>query len=92
MFTKPPYIVYVDQIGLDPKRNGLAIWPFIWIKLVNGRTHAEYKTLIKHEEIHHRQQIRGWHVGFYLKYLYYQVKYGYENNPYEIEAYEHQDD
>jgi len=74
-------------IWLNPRWKGKAIWPFIF--------HADQipsRTLIEHEKIHLKQQARGLIIGFYLKYFYYNWKYGYENNPYEIEAYKHQDD
>lgn len=59
---------------------GLTLWPFIF---VNDKTN---KGLIEHEKVHIKQQQRGLLIGFYLKYLYYQIRYGYEKNPYEIEA------
>lgn len=64
----------------------MAIWPFIIIKGEVSRT------VIEHEKIHLRQQLNGWLIGFYIKYFYFQWKYGYENNPYEVEAYKHQND
>jgi len=59
----------------------MAIWPFI---ITKEKVISE--TVLKHEKIHLKQQLRGWLIGFYIKYFYYQWKYGYENNPYEIEA------
>jgi len=43
---------------------------------------------LKHELIHTAQMKRYWYVGFYLLYMFYCIKYGYDNNPFEIEAYE----
>ena len=40
----------------------------------------------RHEECHKRQWRRGWYVGFLFLYLWYQLRYGYERNPYEVEA------
>jgi len=45
--------------------------------------------LLEHEKVHIKQQLRGWLIGFYIKYLYYNWKYGYWNNPYEVEARNH---
>ena len=39
-----------------------------------------------HEQCHVRQWWRGWIIGFAVLYVYYLIKYGYRNNPYEIEA------
>ncbi len=47
-------------------------------------------TLFRHELEHVYQQIRDGRVRFYLKYIYYSLRYGYQNNPYELEAYENQ--
>jgi hypothetical protein len=43
---------------------------------------------IRHEQIHAAQadDCGGW-LQFYLKYLIYHLRYGYMNNPFEIEAY-----
>jgi len=59
----------------------MTIWPFI---ITKEKTISD--RLLQHELVHIKQQKRGWLVGFYVKYFYYQWKYGYENNPYEIEA------
>lgn len=40
----------------------------------------------RHEDEHKKQWARDGKVKFLAKYLYYQAKYGYANNPYEIEA------
>jgi hypothetical protein len=33
---------------------------------------------------------RGWIIGFAVMYLYYLVKYGYWDNPYEVDAREYE--
>ena len=82
----------LGDISKTVRRDAIAIWPFIFIVKEDNRTADELRTLIEHEKIHHRQQLRGWLIGFYVKYFYYHLRYGYKNNPYEIEAYAHQDD
>lgn len=42
--------------------------------------------LILHESIHIEQMQREGAIAFTVKYLWYSLKYGYWNNPYEIEA------
>jgi len=73
-----PFIIKVPR--LHGNYMGLTIWPFIF--MVN----PDDKGLLAHEMVHIRQQQEGWLIGFYIKYFYYQWKYGYEKNPYEVEA------
>lgn len=42
--------------------------------------------LIRHEQAHWRQYERMGAVKFYVTYLWYTIRYGYWNNPMEIEA------
>ena len=42
--------------------------------------------VFRHELEHAYQQIREGRLRFYLKYLYYSLRYGYEKNPFEVEA------
>ena len=66
--------------------NGICLAPFLII--VHDKTK---KRTVNHEKIHHRQYIElGW-FGFYFLYLFFQLKYGYWNNPLEIEAFIHDD-
>lgn len=44
------------------------------------------KMLIDHEYVHWKQYERMGAVKFYVKYLYYSMRYGYWNNPMEKEA------
>ena len=44
-----------------------------------------------HEDFHKKQWREMWYIGFLLKYLYFHVKYGYWNNPLEVEAREYAD-
>ena len=76
--TKPPYIINLPKFG--NKHRGLAFYPFIFI------AGEPLDHLVKHEKVHIKQQLRGWLIGFYVKYLYYNIRYGYWNNPYEVEA------
>ena len=62
---------------------GAMIFPFI---IVSRKSNSLPQT-IRHEEIHFAQCLELWVIGFYIKYLYYLIKYGYRNNPFEKEAY-----
>jgi|SRR5690606_3309739 len=46
------------------------------------------ESTIKHELVHWEQYKRFGLLGFYMLYGYYTLKYGYWNNPLELEAYE----
>ncbi len=62
------------------KTRGITIYPFVFV------LDKDDKELIRHEMVHVKQvQREGW-FKFYTKYIYFNFKYGYENNPYEIEA------
>ena len=42
--------------------------------------------LLPHEQVHWQQYERMGALKYYIVYLWYQVRYGYEKNPMEIEA------
>lgn len=63
--------------------NGLA---FFFIILVKDRYNTK---VILHEQCHIKQQWKYWIVGFIFLYVYYLIRYGYRNNPFEIEAREY---
>lgn len=46
----------------------------------------ESSRLYQHEAVHWRQYQRMGLVRFYVIYLWYQLQYGYKNNPMEVEA------
>lgn len=66
--------------------DGITLYPFIFMT----KTARTNKAIVKHELIHVDQIRReGW-FKFYIKYIYFNIKFGYRNNPYEIEAYSRQ--
>ena len=60
---------------------GIVLYPFIFYQ---GKPDM---TLRKHEWVHIEQIQRLGVIKFYVTYLLYSFRLGYENNPYEIEAY-----
>lgn len=44
------------------------------------------KLIKAHEEVHLKQIDENGKIKFSLKYIYYLLRYGYKNNPYEVEA------
>lgn len=70
----------MDCLGCD----GLAMpWRTIYLR----PSAVDDPTLIAHELVHIEQMDRDGTVPFCVKYLYYLVKHGYWQSPYEIEAY-----
>jgi len=68
------------------KSRGLAIAPFIFV------TDKNDGALIAHEQEHIKQQIQGLWIGFFIKYAFYHLMFGYEKNPYEVAARKAADD
>ena len=80
--TKKPFFIrwYMDLLGYD----GLATtWNTVYLR---DESMFSDKKLIAHEEKHIEQMERDGKFWYLIKYHYYWIKYGYKNNPYEIEA------
>lgn len=79
---------------------GMVLWPWMWMKYTNIQSNptsayeeakakqdeAWNKRLFRHELEHCYQIRREGRLKFYSTYIWYQLKYGYEKNPYEVEA------
>ena len=68
------------------KQFGFRGWTSFWntIYVIPGYEHATW--LINHEKKHLEQIERDGILKFSVKYTYWLLKYGYKDNPYEIEA------
>lgn len=75
-----PFALIVQWPWWPGDWNGLCLAPLIFVKDISDRK------LVAHELTHASQTYRGLFIGFYIKYLLYTWRYGYWNNPYEIEA------
>jgi len=64
--------------------DGIVIYPFIFYQ------GEPSETLRKHEWVHIEQIKRLGVIRFYITYLWYNLTKGYDNNPFEIEAYKRQ--
>jgi len=62
---------------------GVAIWPFVFIW---PKIYSQNLMLVRHEQKHLEQWRRYWIVGFLPVYLWYYLRYGYTDNPLEVEA------
>lgn len=64
--------------------SGLAtVWNTIYFSSIEAMNN---KRLLRHEMKHMEQMQRDGKMWYLIKYHYYWIKYGYRNNPYEIEA------
>lgn len=89
-FSGSPLCVIIQWPYWPEGINGFSFWPFIFYD--DGPDKDRNRTIIEHEKTHIRQQLRGLLVIFYIKYIYYHFKLGYDDNPYEIEAKKHERD
>lgn len=60
--------------------------PFLKVVYYKDLESMNNRRMYKHESKHLEQINREGSLRFTIKYLYYSYKYGYWNNPYEIEA------
>lgn len=65
---------------------GFAAITMPWQTIYVLPEHMNNSGLIAHETVHVKQIQEFGAVKFTLKYLWYQIRYGYKNNPFEIEA------
>lgn len=70
---------YMDRCGFKG-------WTSFWNTIYLHPDHLGDEPLIRHELKHIEQIQRDGKIVFTLKYLFWTVKYGYYNNPYEVEA------
>ena len=66
---------------------GMVVWPFMFFKPSPSEVP---NTLYRHELEHCYQVKRMGRIKFYASYLWLQMKHGYRNHPYELEAWERQ--
>ena len=80
-------VIVAIAAAITEGTRGVTLWPFIFIW---PKKYAIDQRLIRHERKHLEQYKRYWIVGFLPVYLYYHFKLGYQKNPLEIEAREHE--
>jgi len=83
---------------------GMVLWPWMWLREVKhvdyDRTDDVYKAwyqsatdrLYRHELQHCYQVASLGRLKFYSTYIWYQIRYGYKKNPFEVEANQREDD
>ena len=65
---------------------GFKGWTSFWNTIYIMPGYENDTGLIKHETKHIEQIDRDGRIKFLIKYIYWLIKYGYTNNPYEVEA------
>ena len=68
------------------RRAGFAGWTSFWNTVYVLPGHEHDQRLLRHERCHLEQIERDGRLLFSVLYLYWLWRYGYRNNPYEIEA------
>ena len=69
-----------------PESKVAMIDPFFLNILTIGKPYELTESHYRHEACHIEQVKRDGRIKFICKYLWYNIKYGYRNNPYELEA------
>lgn len=68
------------------RRAGFLGWTSFWNVVYVLPGHEQNARLLRHERCHLEQIERDGRLLFSIKYLWWLFRYGYRNNPYEIEA------
>ena len=68
------------------RRAGFLGWTSFWNVVYVLPGHENNERLLRHESKHLEQIERDGRLLFAIKYLYWLCRYGYWNNPYEVEA------
>lgn len=68
------------------KACGFAGWTSFWSTVYVLAGHETDQRLLRHERCHLDQIQREGRICFAVRYLWWLVRYGYQANPYEIEA------
>jgi len=88
--VKAPRIHYnstLAKILLPKKYEAFTIMQHIYIKCSKqSMTEIQRLRLLAHEGCHTAQYLRCGFFGFLFRYLWYSIKYGYNDNPLEVEA------
>jgi hypothetical protein len=87
VFMKPKFITAYGPWRWFLKTAGFRAITMPWKSIYILDEHQHDEGLRRHELIHIEQIERDGPVKFTLLYFWYLVRYGYWNNPYEVEAY-----
>lgn len=69
------------------EKKGFFGWTSFWDTIYyKDETLIKNKRLVKHEMQHIKQMKRLGKLKFAILYTYYNLRYGYQNNPFEVEA------
>ena len=69
---------------------GFAAVTMPWRRIYVLPEHGRHQGLLRHELVHVEQIDRDGAWVFAFRYLWWLIIYGYWNNPYEVEAYDHE--
>ena len=84
-------VIYNSILPIGENKVAMTLYPFIFVKRKRA---ALFTTKVLNHELIHEAQIKELGlIRFYIMYLWFFVKGGYKRaNPFELEAYAHDDD
>lgn len=68
------------------RKAGFLCWTSFWHVIYVLPGHQQNERLLRHESCHLEQIERDGRLLFSVKYLWWLARFGYRNNPYEVEA------
>jgi hypothetical protein len=77
--AKGPILLYMNLCGFKG-------WTSFWNMIYMVPGYEQHEALIRHERKHLEQMERDGKLVYLFKYSYWLLRYGYWNNPYEVEA------
>ena len=84
-----PYnlILWIFKKTMCDKNSRVAMIDPLFLQILTiGKPYELSESHYNHEACHIEQVKRDGRLKFIAKYLFYNIKYGYKNNPYEVEA------
>lgn len=83
MIPKVRYRHWVFRLPGMGRWRGMTLWPYILLRDAPG---GSTNDVLRHEMVHWNQIEHFGMIGFYLRWVWWTIRYGYEKNPFEREA------
>lgn len=83
---KPTVRTATGLIATYMRTFGFEGWASLWRTVYLLPGYESDEGLIRHEAMHLEQMERDGRVLFMVRYVWWLIRYGYQNNPYEVEA------
>ncbi len=80
------FLARIATWKLGSENVAMVLGNYILLYNVSRQHFLQSNTWVCHELVHVQQWHRHTYLGFLAKYLWYSIRYGYTNNPFEVEA------